>query len=106
MGSNGRDNREQGNLAGRVQDIAHSWDSLDSALRASSEVGGVYVDGIKCYRRADEWLIVITAACGPDRVVSIRTASSSGDIGRVVRVMLERAEWKPDRFAKVDKSGT
>lgn len=99
MTGNGAQANGQGILADRLQSIAHAWDSLDLRVHNLRQVDGIGLRGVKLNYRGNSWLIILSAEVEGQRFVMFREASSSGDIGKVIRGMLEEPEWKKDKYA-------
>lgn len=92
-----------GSLEDSIRAVAYHWDSLDSSIRSFEEGPGNSLRFVKLIFRGDEWLVLLSAEVNGARVVSFRTASSSHDIGKVVRFLLDEGSWKVDKFAPLDK---
>lgn len=88
------------NVGSRVQSIARAWDALDSAIRTHSENDGLTVRSVKFLTKGSGWLVIVSVELEGQGFVAFGDASSSGDLGKVVWSILERSEWKPDKFYK------
>lgn len=92
-----------GSVKDRIRNIAATWNGLDSAIQAASSVGGIDIRGIKLIPKYDGWLIVISARVNGECFVCFNTATSSGDVGKVIRISLESPRWREDKYNKLDK---
>lgn len=93
-------------IADRVRGIAFAWEGLDAAVSSSRDNSEISVNAIKLINKGDRWLVMIFAECNGEYYVNFKEATSSGDIGKVVRSSLETPDWRPDKYRAIDKSKT
>lgn len=103
MGDSKNERTNGSGVSERIRSIAFAWDGLDDALEAVVSAGGYTIRGIKLIPKGTEWLIVIQGVLNDDGFVQFKTATSSGDLGKMIRIGIESDDWKQDKFWGLDK---
>lgn len=103
MGDNRAERDGQRDNSNYIRGIAWAWTNLDGVVDSLAEAGGIAIRGIKFKRKGIGWLVIVQAECNGEFFVAFSDSSSSADLGRVVRSVIEKSDWKPDKFAGLDK---